>query len=101
MTTCLLRRIRPPRHSSTTHSTLCLCVSKLVSWLTPRRPGLRSHAVLKPFQSKKPPVQTPRVIILSLSGMRCADVVRAVKPFKGQGEVAKVRQHALTRVLSS
>ena len=46
--------------------------------------------MLKPFQSKKPPVQTPRVIILSLSGMRCADVVRAVKPFKGQGEVAKV-----------
>ena len=46
--------------------------------------------VLKPLQSKKPPVMVPRVIILSLSGMRCADVVRAVKPFKGQGEVAKV-----------
>ena len=53
--------------------------------------------MLKPLQSKKPPVTVPRVIILSLSGMRCADVVRAVKPFKGQGEVAKVGQMSLAQ----
>lgn len=40
---------------------------------------------------KKPTMGTPRVIILSLSGIRCADVVRLVRdvPRPG-GEVAKV-----------
>jgi hypothetical protein len=49
--------------------------------------------VVKDVNVKKIPAATPKVIILSLSGMRCADVVRAVKPFKGTGEVAKVGLH--------
>ncbi|WVO14720.1 hypothetical protein L204_102358 [Cryptococcus depauperatus] len=32
----------------------------------------------------------PSVIILSLSGLRCADVVRGVRDVKGKGEVAKL-----------
>lgn len=40
---------------------------------------------------KKPTMGTPRVLILSLSGIRCADVVRIVRdvPRPG-GEIAKV-----------
>jgi protein CMS1 len=33
---------------------------------------------------------TPRVIVLCLSGLRCADVVRDLRSIKGKGEVAKV-----------
>ena len=44
------------------------------------------------MSKKKISPATPRIIILSLSGIRCADVVRAVKPYKGSGEVAKVSQ---------
>jgi protein CMS1 len=33
---------------------------------------------------------TPRVIVLCLSGLRCADVVRDMRCIKGKGEVAKV-----------
>jgi protein CMS1 len=33
---------------------------------------------------------TPRVIVLCLSGLRCADVVRELRSIKGKGEVAKV-----------
>lgn len=32
----------------------------------------------------------PRVIVLCLSGLRCADVVRLVRDVRGKGEVAKV-----------
>ena len=32
----------------------------------------------------------PRVIVLCLSGMRCADVVREMRSVKGNGEVTKV-----------
>lgn len=32
----------------------------------------------------------PRVILLCLSGIRCADVVRGVRDVKGDGAVAKV-----------
>lgn len=34
---------------------------------------------------------TPRVIVLCLSGIRCADVARELRSIKGKGEVAKVR----------
>lgn len=33
---------------------------------------------------------TPRVIVLCLSGLRCADVVRDMRSIKGKGEVAKL-----------
>ncbi|EIW66455.1 hypothetical protein TREMEDRAFT_70076 [Tremella mesenterica DSM 1558] len=33
---------------------------------------------------------SPNIIILCLSGLRCVDVVRAVKPYRGNGEVAKL-----------
>lgn len=33
---------------------------------------------------------TPRVIVLCLSGIRCADVARELRSIKGKGEVAKV-----------
>lgn len=33
---------------------------------------------------------TPQLIILALSGLRCADIVRALKPIKAGGEMAKV-----------
>lgn len=33
---------------------------------------------------------TPRVIVICLSGLRCADVVRELRSIKGKGEVAKV-----------
>lgn len=36
---------------------------------------------------------TPRVIVLCLSGLRCADVVRDLRSIKGKGEVAKVSRH--------
>ncbi|ORX35253.1 U3-containing 90S pre-ribosomal complex subunit-domain containing protein [Kockovaella imperatae] len=46
---------------------------------------------LHPFLTdKKLPPSTPRVIVLSLSGLRCADVVREVKSIPGHGEVAKL-----------
>lgn len=45
---------------------------------------------LKGKQSEKLQPSTPKVIILSLSGLRCADVVRGVKDVKMQGGVAKV-----------
>jgi protein CMS1 len=35
-------------------------------------------------------VAAPRVIVLALSGLRCADVVRGVRDVKGNGQVAKV-----------
>lgn len=37
---------------------------------------------------------TPRVIVLCLSGLRCADVVRELRSIKGKGEVAKVSLRA-------
>lgn len=45
---------------------------------------------------------TPRVLILSLSGIRCADVVRAVRdvPRPG-GEIAKVRMPLAALIPSS
>ncbi|CAK9785477.1 hypothetical protein CC85DRAFT_286645 [Cutaneotrichosporon oleaginosum] len=39
---------------------------------------------------KKPKPGCPRVLILSLSGIRCADVVRAVRSVPRPGEVAKL-----------
>lgn len=39
---------------------------------------------------KKPKPGCPRVLILSLSGIRCADVVRAVRGVERHGEVAKL-----------
>lgn len=42
---------------------------------------------------KKPKAGTPRALILCLSGIRCADVVRAVRGVKRPGgEVAKVSE---------
>lgn len=32
----------------------------------------------------------PAAIVLGLSGLRCADIVRGVRDVKGKGEVAKV-----------
>lgn len=32
----------------------------------------------------------PAVIVLGISGLRCADIVRGVRGVKGKGEVAKV-----------
>lgn len=32
----------------------------------------------------------PAVIVLGLSGLRCADIIRGVRDVKGKGEVAKV-----------
>ena len=50
------------------------------------------HARLKATLGsvKKIPTSAPRIIILCLSGLRCADVVRAVRDHKGPGEVAKL-----------
>ncbi|WVQ93666.1 hypothetical protein IAU59_000742 [Kwoniella sp. CBS 9459] len=50
----------------------------------------RVEHLLKVTEKKKLHVATPRIIILSLSGLRCADVVRGVRDVKGQGEVAKL-----------
>ncbi|WWD16377.1 hypothetical protein CI109_100803 [Kwoniella shandongensis] len=50
----------------------------------------RVETLLKPLKSKKLETGSPRVIILSLSGLRCADVVRGVRDIKGPGEVAKL-----------
>ncbi|WVF66034.1 hypothetical protein IAT40_000772 [Kwoniella sp. CBS 6097] len=59
---------------------------------TPSFIGLQKRVedLLKGTEKKKLPVATPRIIILSLSGLRCADVVRGVRDVKGQGEVAKL-----------
>jgi protein CMS1 len=45
---------------------------------------------------------TPRVIVLCLSGIRCADVARELRSIKGKGEVAKVskRPHGDTKQLT-
>jgi protein CMS1 len=40
---------------------------------------------------------TPRVIVLCLSGLRCADVVRDLRSIKGKGEVAKVSDLSVYR----
>ncbi|WVQ77378.1 hypothetical protein IAR50_007063 [Cryptococcus sp. DSM 104548] len=44
------------------------------------------------IENKKAPKSngTPKVIILALSGLRCADVVRGVRDVKGEGEVVKL-----------
>ena len=85
----------PFPHLSTMPSTHCQRDYEFVSRRLIQPSAL--IAVLKPLQTKKPAVSTPRVIILTLSGMRSADVVRAVKPQKGQGEVAKVRRFPTSR----
>jgi protein CMS1 len=48
----------------------------------------RIEAILKGGPKLK--VAAPRVIVLALSGLRCADVVRGVRDVKGNGQVAKV-----------
>ncbi|OCF56553.1 protein CMS1 [Kwoniella mangroviensis CBS 10435] len=50
----------------------------------------RIESLLKPLEKKKLVVGQPQVIILALSGLRCADVVRGVRDVKGNGEVAKL-----------
>ncbi|KAK4686080.1 protein CMS1, partial [Tremellales sp. Uapishka_1] len=50
----------------------------------------RIETLLLATQKAKLPNATPRIIILSLSGLRCADVVRGVRGVKGEGEVAKL-----------
>ncbi|WWC68507.1 uncharacterized protein I206_102436 [Kwoniella pini CBS 10737] len=50
----------------------------------------RIESILKPLEKKKIVVGQPQVIILALSGLRCADVVRGVRDVKGNGEVAKL-----------
>jgi protein CMS1 len=48
----------------------------------------RIESILKSGPKLK--VSAPRIVILSLSGLRCADVVRGVRDVKGNGQVAKV-----------
>jgi protein CMS1 len=48
----------------------------------------RIEAILQSGPKLK--VAAPRVIVLALSGLRCADVVRGVRDVKGNGQVAKV-----------
>ncbi|WVR03701.1 hypothetical protein IAU60_000696 [Kwoniella sp. DSM 27419] len=50
----------------------------------------RIAAILKPLEKKKLVNGQPKVIVLALSGLRCADVVRGVRDVKGNGEVAKL-----------
>ncbi|WRT65824.1 uncharacterized protein IL334_002774 [Kwoniella shivajii] len=50
----------------------------------------RIESLLKPLEKKKLVMGQPQVTILSLSGLRCADVVRGVRDVKGKGEVAKL-----------
>ncbi|GFZ42443.1 hypothetical protein JCM24511_00158 [Saitozyma sp. JCM 24511] len=48
----------------------------------------RIEAILQSGPKLK--VAAPRVIVLALSGLRCADVVRGVRDVKGNGQVAKL-----------
>lgn len=41
---------------------------------------------------------TARIVILCLSGLRCADVVRGVRDVRGEGQVAKVSHFAGCRL---
>ncbi|KAK8861700.1 hypothetical protein IAR55_002523 [Kwoniella newhampshirensis] len=50
----------------------------------------RIETIVKRLKSKKPANGSPQVIVLALSGLRCADVVRGVRDVKGNGEVAKL-----------
>ncbi|WWC60439.1 uncharacterized protein I303_103011 [Kwoniella dejecticola CBS 10117] len=50
----------------------------------------RIESILKPLEKKKIVIGQPQIIILALSGLRCADVVRGVRDVKGNGEVAKL-----------
>lgn len=59
--------------------------------LPPRTPADAAAAAVLKDAPKKPAPGTPRALIVSLSGIRCADVVRAVRDVKRPGgEVAKV-----------
>lgn len=49
----------------------------------------------------KPARGKPRIVILCLSGMRCADVAREVREVKGEGQVAKVSTVHLGGVIAS
>ncbi|WVW80288.1 hypothetical protein I302_102266 [Kwoniella bestiolae CBS 10118] len=50
----------------------------------------RIESLLKPLDKKKLVAGQPQIIILALSGLRCANVVRGVRDVKGNGEVAKL-----------
>ncbi|WVQ78674.1 hypothetical protein IAT38_000761 [Cryptococcus sp. DSM 104549] len=50
----------------------------------------RIESITKPLHNRKLVNGTPQVIVLALSGLRCADVVRGVRDVKGKGEVAKL-----------
>ncbi|OCF36272.1 protein CMS1 [Kwoniella heveanensis CBS 569] len=77
----------PPKEEQVLNST-----TDSAAKTTPSFVGLQKRVedLLKVTEKKKLHVATPRVIILSLSGLRCADVVRGVRDVKGQGDVAKL-----------
>lgn len=83
---CALRRLGGARHADNGPSVGVTHVRTE----TPTRTVLTLVPVLKDAP-KKPAAGTPRAIIVSLSGIRCADVVRVVRhiPRPG-GEVAKL-----------
>lgn len=74
----------------------------LVARLGDGKHGLNPLTPVLKDAPKKPKAGTPRALILCLSGIRCADVVRAVRDIERPGgEVAKVRREGVADPSSS